>query len=43
MIKFINKLGFAIQFLGVVAIALTFVFFFSFYGNLLVPLKYPGY
>ena len=38
-----SKLGFAIQFLGVVAIALTFVFFFSFYGNLLAPLKYPGH
>lgn len=36
-----GKLGFAIQFVGAIAIILTFVLFFSLYGNLLAPLKHP--
>lgn len=34
-----SKLSFAVQFLGVGCIALTFVLFFLFYGNLLRPLN----
>ena len=34
-----SKLSFAVQFLGVGGIALTFVLFFLFYGNLLKPLN----
>lgn len=34
-----SKLSFAVQFLGVGGIALTFVLFFLFYGNLLRPLN----
>ena len=34
-----SKLSFAVQFLGVGGIAITFVLFFLFYGNLLRPLN----
>ena len=34
-----SKLSFSVQFLGVGGIALTFVLFFLFYGNLLRPLN----
>ena len=34
-----SKLSFAVQFAGVGSIALTFVLFFLFYGNLLRPLN----
>lgn len=34
-----SKLSFAVQFVGVGGIALTFVLFFLFYGNLLSPLN----
>ena len=37
-----SRLGFAVQFVGVIAIVLTFVLFTVFYGNLLAPLSHPN-